>query len=131
MRIFCPHKIVAAVVGWSHDQVMFGQHCERVFENRTWQVWAVTVEGNDASLMTFCEVRKSRNEARSKTFTFLRNYGYVFACEPRQLVYVRVRAHDGNFHPLQGPSQRQRVVEKTAIESRDNLRRKARRQASL
>ena len=34
----------------SHDHVMCGQRFERVFENRTRQVWAVAVEGNDASL---------------------------------------------------------------------------------
>src|ERR1700742_954999 len=131
MRVFCPHKIVAPVVRWSHDHVMFGQRDERVFENCTRQMWAVAVEGNDASLTTFCEVGKHRSEAGGKTFTFLRNYAHIFACEPRQFVYVRVRAHHGIFHTPQGPSQRQRIVEKTAIESRDNLRRKAGRKASL
>ena len=75
---------------WSHDQVMCGQCFERVFENRTRQVWAVAVEGNGASLMIFCEVRKHRSEACSKTFTFLRNYARFVACQLRQFVYVRV-----------------------------------------
>ena len=101
MRSLCPDEIVASVVRWSHDYVMCGQRFERVFENRTRQVWAVAVEGNDASLMTFREVRKHRSEACSKTFTFLRNYVYFVACQLRQLVYVRVRAHDGNFHIAQ------------------------------
>ena len=90
---------------WSNDYVMCGQRFERVFENRTRQVWAVAVEGNDASLMTFSmivrEVRKHRSEACGKTFTFLRNYAHFAACQLRQLVYVRVRAHDGNFHIAQ------------------------------
>src|ERR1700751_1086867 len=95
MRSFCPYEIVASVVVWPHDHVMCGQGFESIFENRTRQVWAVAVEGNGASLMTF-EVRKHRSEAGSKTFPFLRNYGHFFACQPRQLVYVRGRAHDGN-----------------------------------
>src|SRR5713101_1005927 len=101
MRSLCPHEIVASVVRWSHDHVMFSQRCERIFENRTGEVWAVAVEGNGASLMSFCEVRKHRSEACSKTFTFLRNYAHFVACQPRQLVYVPVRAHDGNFHIAQ------------------------------
>jgi hypothetical protein len=80
---------------------MSGQRFERVFENRTWQVWAVAVEGNNASLVALCEVRKYRRKARSKTFTFLGNYARFAACQLRQLVYVGVRAHDGNFHIAQ------------------------------
>ncbi len=53
MRSLCPDEIVASVVRWSDDYVMCGQRFERVFENRTRQVWAVAVEGNHASLMTF------------------------------------------------------------------------------
>src|SRR5436853_4558257 len=91
MRSLGPDEIIASVVRWSNDYVMCGQRFERVFENRTRQVWAVAVEGNNASLMTFCEVRKHRSEACSKTFTFLRNYARFVACQLRQLVYVRVR----------------------------------------
>src|SRR6202047_3535249 len=98
MKSLCPDEIVASVVGWSNDYVMCGQRFERVFENRTRQVWAVAVEGNGASLMVFREVRKHRSEACSKSFTFLRNYARLTACQLCQLVYVRVRAHDGNFH---------------------------------
>ena len=86
---------------WSDNHVMCGQRFERVFENRTRQVWAVAVEGNDASLMIFCEVRKHRSEACGKTFTFLRNYAHFVACQLGQLVYIGVRAHDGNFHIAQ------------------------------
>ena len=64
-------------------------------------MWTVAIEGNDASLMIFREVRKHRSEACSKTLTFLRNYARFVACQLRQLVYVRVRAHDGNFHIAQ------------------------------
>src|SRR5438067_5791549 len=110
MRSFCTYEIVASVVRWSHDDVMSSQRFERVFENRTRKVGAVTVEGNGASLMVFREVRKHRSEARSKTFPFLRNYARFTACQLRQLAYVRVRAHDGNFHIAQGPRQSQRVV---------------------
>ena len=62
-------------MSWSHHYVMRGQHFERVFEYRTRQMWTVAVEGNDASLMILlsAKVRKHRSEARSKTFTFLRN----------------------------------------------------------
>ena len=81
--------------------VMCGQGFERVFENRTRQVRAVAVEGNGASWMTFREVRKHRSEACSKTFTSLRNYSGVAACQLRQLVYVRARTHNGNFHITQ------------------------------
>src|ERR1700758_2515670 len=101
MRSLCPYEIVASVVRWSHDHILCGQPFERVFENRTRQVWAVAVEGNGASLMTLCEVRKHRSEPCSKTLTFLRNYARFVACQLRQLVYVRVRAHDGNFRIAQ------------------------------
>src|SRR6202035_1950837 len=101
MRSLCPDEIVASVVRRSNDHVMCGQRFERVFENRTWQVWAVAVEGNNASLMTLCKVRKHRSEACNKAFTFLRNYARFVAYQPRQLVYVRVRAHDRNFHIAQ------------------------------
>src|SRR6266849_6400874 len=74
MGSLCPDEIVASVVCWSNDHVMCGQCFERVFENRTRQVWAVAVEGNGASLMVFREVLKHRSEACGKTFTFLRNY---------------------------------------------------------
>src|ERR1700676_1048638 len=101
MRSLCSDEIVASVVGWSNDYVMGGQRFERVFENGTRQVWAVAVEGNNASLMTFCKVRKHRSEACGKTFTFLRNYARFIVFQPRQLVHVRVWAHDGNFHIAQ------------------------------
>src|SRR5882724_350332 len=101
MRSLCSDQIEASVVGWSNNHVMYGQRFERVFENRTRKMRAIAVEGNGASLMTFCEVRKHRSEACGKTFTFLRNYHRFVACQPRQLVYVRVRAHDGNFHIAQ------------------------------
>src|SRR2546423_6251092 len=101
MSSLCPDKIVASVVCWSNDYVMCGQRFERVFENRTRQVWAVAVEGNGASLMTFCEVCEHRGEPSGKTFTFLGNYPHFVTCQLRQLVYVGVRAHDGNFHIAQ------------------------------
>lgn len=53
------------------------------------------------------------------------------ACQARELVYVRVGAHDGDFHIAQGARERQRVVEKTAIESGDRCGRKAGRQAGF
>src|SRR5579872_3771755 len=90
MRSLCPDEIVASVVRWSNDYVMRGQRFERVFENRTREVWAVAVEGNDASSvcirskcirsMTLCEVRKHRSEACGQAFPFLRNHGRWFAC---------------------------------------------------
>src|ERR1700688_1819098 len=104
MRSLCPDEIVASVLRRSNNYVMCGQRFERVFENRTRQVWAVAVEGNHASLMmTFREVRKHRSEARGKAFTFLCNYARFVvcelrACQLRQLVDVRLRAHDGNFY---------------------------------
>src|ERR1700686_410378 len=101
MRSLCPDEIVASVVRWSNDYVMCGQRFERVFENRTRQGWAVAVEGNNASSVPLCEVRKHRSEACRKTFTFLGNYARFTACQLCQLVYVRVRAHDGNFHIAQ------------------------------
>src|SRR4029077_13379166 len=105
MGSLCPDEIVASVVRWSNDYVMYGQRFERVFENRTRQVWAVAVEGDHASLMVFAviwrEVRKYRSEACSKTLTFLRNHARLVTCQLRQFVYVRVRGHDGNFHIAQ------------------------------
>src|SRR6266700_4261089 len=98
MKSLCPDEIVASVVRWSNDYVMCGQRFERVFENRTRQVWAVAVEGNGASLMTFCEVRKHRSEAGSKTFTFLSNYAHFPAGQMRQLIEIGLRAHHGNVH---------------------------------
>jgi hypothetical protein len=64
-------------------------------------VWAVAVEGKYASLIFFGEMREHRSEACGKAVTFLRNYSHFVACQPRQLAYVRVRAHDGNFHIVQ------------------------------
>src|SRR5271154_5507445 len=110
---------------------MFGQGFERVFENGTRQMWAIAVEGNNASLTTVCEVRKDRSEACGQTLTFLRNNAHFTAGELRQFVYIRVRAHDGNFHIAQRPRQRKRIVEKTAIEGSDGCRRKAGSQAGL
>src|SRR5205809_4178913 len=101
MKGLCPDEIVASVMGWSNDHVMCRERFERVFENRTRQVWAVAVEGNGASLMTFCEVRKHRSEACSKTFTFLGDYARFAICQLRQVVYVRFWAHDGNVHIAQ------------------------------
>ena len=89
MRSLRPNKIVASVVRWPNDYIMCGQRFERVFENRARKMWAVAVEGNDASSvcirsmcvrsMRFREVRKHRSEACRKTFTFLRNYARCFA----------------------------------------------------
>ena len=98
IRSLRPDEIVASVVGWSNDYVMRGQGFERVFENSTRQVWAVAVESNGASLMIFCEVRKHRCEGGGKTYTFLGNYARCVACQLRQFFYVRLWAHDGNFH---------------------------------
>jgi hypothetical protein len=64
-------------------------------------MWAVTVEGNNASLMAFREVPKHGSEAGSKTLTFLGNYAHLTARQLRQLVYVSVRAHDVNFNIAQ------------------------------
>src|SRR5262249_25556467 len=102
MRGLGPYEIVTSVVGWSNHDVVYGQRFECPFENRTWQVWAVAVECDGAPLMTFCEVRKHRSEARSKTFALLRNYAHLVACRLRELVRVRLRAHDRNFHIFQG-----------------------------
>ena len=107
---------------WSYDYVMRGQRFERVFENRPRQVWAVAVEGNGASLVTFGEVREDRSQACGKTFTFLRNDARFTSCQLCQIVYVRLRAHDGNFHIAQRARQRQRVFQKTAIEINDGRR---------
>jgi len=101
MSGLCSDEIVASVVRWSDDYVMCGQRFERVFENRTWQVWAVAVEGNDASLMTLREVSKHRSEACGQTFTLLCNHARFVSCQLRQLVYVRGGAHDGYFHIAQ------------------------------
>ena len=68
------------------------QRFERVFENRTRQVWAIAVKGNNASLMTFCEMRKHRSEACSKSFTVLGNYAHFVACQLRLSCLRRVGA---------------------------------------
>jgi len=101
MRSLCPNEIVAPVVRWSHDHIVSGQPFERVLKNRTRQVWAVAVESDNASLITLCEMRKYRSEARSKAFTFLRNYVHFVSSQLRQLVSVGVRTHDGNFYIAQ------------------------------
>ncbi len=101
MSSLCPYKVVASIVCWSNDNVMCGQRFERVFENSTWQMRAIAVEGNRASFMRFCEVRKHRSEACRKTLSFLGNYAHFTARELRQFVYIGVRAHDGNFDGAQ------------------------------
>src|SRR3954471_2026569 len=131
MRSLRAHEIVASVVGWSHDYVMCSQRFERVFDDGTWKVWAVAVEGNGAPLFISCEVRKHRSEACGKAFTFLRDYACFVACQLRQFLYVGIRAHDGNLHVLQRPRQCKRVVKKTAIESSDSIGREAWNQAGF
>src|SRR5262249_14125773 len=116
---------------WSHDHVMCGEYCEGVFENRTWQVWAVAVEGNNASFVIIGEVCKHRSEAGGKTLALLCHDARLVACHLRQIVYIRGWAHDGKVHLAQRPRQRQSGVEKTAIEGSHSLRRKAGSQASL
>src|SRR5689334_11279281 len=101
MRSFSPYEIVASVVRRSHDYVMCGQFFERVFENRTGQMGAVAVEGNNTSLVISCEVRKYRSKPCSKALTFLRNYACIVACELRQFVHIRLRAHNGKFYIAQ------------------------------
>src|SRR5215469_848693 len=101
MRSLCPDKIVASVVGWSYDQVMSGQCFERVLENRTGQVWAIAVEGNDATLVISREMPKHGSEARGQTFTLLRKHGCFVACKIRQVSYIRFGAHDGDFDVAQ------------------------------
>ena len=81
------------------------QAFERVFENRTRQMWTVAVEGNDKSLVFFCEVRKYRSKSCGKALTVLRNYACLVTRQSRQFLYVRVRAHDGNFYIAQRPRQ--------------------------
>src|SRR5207253_4286868 len=97
MRSLCPYEIVASVVRRSHDHVMCGQRFERVFENRTRQVWAVAVEGNGASLMTFCEVRKHRSEGGSKALTRLRDDAHRIAPQASEIVHIRGSRHSGNL----------------------------------
>src|ERR1700688_437014 len=108
-----PYKVITAVVCWSNDNVTRGEFFERALKNRSGQMGTVAVEGDGASLMTFCEVGKYRSEACRKTFTFLRNYARLVACQPRQCICVRLWAHDGDFHiahfQFQRPRQRQRV----------------------
>ena len=97
MRSLGANEIVASIVRWSNDHVVYGQTFKRIFENRVWEVWAVAVEGDDAPLMTCCEVRKHRSQTRGKTLTFLRNHPLSAACEVGKLVNIRFWAHDGNF----------------------------------
>src|SRR2546423_1140072 len=86
MPSLCPDKIVASVVCGSNNYVVRGQRFERSVESRTRQVWAVAVEGDDASLRAIREVRKHRSQACSKTFPLLRHHARSLACELRQLV---------------------------------------------
>jgi hypothetical protein len=67
---------------------MHGQNFESIFENRTRQMWAVTIEGNDASLVVSREVRKYGREACGKAFTSLGNHVHFTACQLRQLASV-------------------------------------------
>jgi hypothetical protein len=101
VRGLCPDKVVAPITRWSNNYVVRGQHFECIFENRTRQVWTVAVEGNGASLMLFREVRKHGSETCSKAFTVLPDDPYSFACQLRQIIYVGVWAHDGNFYIAQ------------------------------
>src|SRR6202051_1477163 len=128
-----PYKLVAAVVCWSNNHVVPGERLERALKNRSRQMRAVAVEGNDPFASTLCEVCKHRSQTCGEALSFLRNYARSIACQLRQLVYVRLRAHDGDFHiaQFQRPRQRQRVFQKTAIESRDSFSREAGSQASL
>ena len=101
MRTLCAYEIVTSIVRGSHHYIPCGQRLECAFENRTRQMWTVTVKGDDTSVMTFGKVGKYRSKSRSETLTFLRNYACWVACQLREFVYIRVRAHDGNFHIAQ------------------------------
>jgi len=101
MEGLCPYEIVASIVCRPDDHVMCRERFERVLQNRTWQMWAVAVEGNNASLVTLCEVRKYRRKARSKAFIRLGNYARSLTCQTSQFVDVRIRAHDGNIDTAQ------------------------------
>jgi len=81
MGSLCPDEIVASVMGWSNDYVMCGQRFECTFKNRTRQVWAIAVEGNNASLATFSEVCKHGTEACDETLTALRDYAHFATCQ--------------------------------------------------
>ena len=88
MRSLCPHEIVAAVVRRSNDYVMCGQGFERVFQNRTRQVWAVAIEGNRASdVAVKCANTEVSPAARPSPFcaTTLTS----LPANVRQFVYVR------------------------------------------
>ncbi len=77
-------------MGWSDHHIMGSESLKSSFQDGCRQVWAVAVEGDGASLMTFPlvifyfatsrEMRKHGNEACSKAFTFLRNYARCVAC---------------------------------------------------
>src|SRR5262249_172650 len=97
MRSLRSDEVVAAVVRWSDNHVMCDQRFERVLENRTRQVRAVAVESNSPSLMVSCEMRKHGRQPCSKTLAALRHHTHFLARQLRELSYVRIRAHDGNF----------------------------------
>src|SRR5579862_3647991 len=131
MRTLCSDEIVASVVSRSDDQVVRCYCFECSFQNTGRQMWAIAVEGNYASGTMRREVCKHRSEACGKTFAFLRNYACSVTCQLGEFAYVRVRTHDRDFDISQGSSQRQCVVEKTAIKIGDSLRSKVWREPGL
>src|SRR5262249_47008957 len=58
MAGFCPHEIVAAILGRSHDQVKTIEHGKSSFQRRGREMRAVAVEGNDPLTVGFCKMRK-------------------------------------------------------------------------
>ena len=87
-----PDEIVAAVVCRSDNHVVRGERLERALKNRSRQMRAVAVEGNDALLARRCEVCKHRGQACRKALSFLRHDTHP-VCAPTALVLR---------HPKQG-----------------------------
>src|SRR5208282_867629 len=80
---FGPNEIIAAIMCWSNHHVVPGERLERAPKNRSRQMRAVAVEGNDAFPASRSEVCKHRGQACRKALPFLRHDAHLTLRQPR------------------------------------------------
>src|SRR5260370_19991757 len=67
------NQIVAAIVGWSDNDVMRGEYFERAVQNRRRKLRTVAIECDDVLPASGSEMSKNRGEPCCETFAFLRH----------------------------------------------------------
>jgi hypothetical protein len=120
MGSLCPDEIVAAVVRRSDHYVVGGQRFERVSRTEARQVWAVAVEGNHAlPARTLRSAQTPRSSLPQGLPLSAPRHLYLSCAANRASSFTSESGHMmATSTVVQRPRQRQRVVQKTAIEAR-------------